>query len=240
MNRRFWLLAICATAALVACSESQQARGIRATSGFLGEDYPLLKEGEGEEALMVYRREGADWAAYKQLWLAPVSIWAAEESSFADFSPADRQQLADRFYALVHEELEKDYKMVSAPGAGVLDVQIALTDAERSNSTLDTVSTVLPQALVVSSLTGLVTGKPAFVGEAQAEVKITDGGSGDLLGAAVDRRVGGKSIAGSTSSWSDVESALQYWAQRLRYRLCTERSGADCVKPGTEQPAQTG
>ncbi|MFZ2100011.1 MAG: DUF3313 domain-containing protein, partial [Oricola sp.] len=193
-----------------------------------------LAEGEGDEALLIYRKEGADWPAYKQVRLAPVTIWAAEESSFEDFSPAERQQLADRAYALAYEELAKDYEMVSVPADGVLDIQIALTDAEKSNATLDTVSTVLPQALVVSSLTGLVTGKPAFVGEVQAEIKIADGGDGDLLAAAVDRRVGGKSIAGSTGSWSDVEAAFQYWAQRLRYRLCNERGGADCVAPGQE------
>lgn len=165
----------------------------------------------------------------------PVTIWAAEESSFQDFSPADRQQLADRFYALVHDELAKDYQIVAAPAAGVLDIQIAITDAERSNPTLDTVSSVLPQALVVSNLTGLVTGKPAFVGEAQAEIKLSDGGTGDMLAAAVDRRVGGKSISGSTDSWNDVDEAFQYWAKRLRYRLCNERGGADCVAPGQEK-----
>lgn len=235
MTHKLLAFALCATAALGACAESQQARDVTATSGFLADSYPLLAEGEGDEALLIYRKEGVDWPAYKQVRLMPVTIWAAEESSFQDFSPADRQQLADRFYALVHDELAKDYQIVAAPAAGVLDIQIAITDAERSNPTLDTVSSVLPQALVVSNLTGLVTGKPAFVGEAQAEIKLSDGGTGDMLAAAVDRRVGGKSISGSTDSWNDVDEAFQYWAKRLRYRLCNERGGADCVAPGQEK-----
>jgi hypothetical protein len=237
MTHKLLVLAFSVMVALGACAESQQARDVTATSGFLAESYPLLAEGKGDEALLVYRREGVDWTSYKQVRLMPVTIWAAEESSFQDFSPADRQQLADRFYALVHDELAKDYELVGTPAAGVLDIQIAITDAEKSNPTLDTVSSVLPQALVVSNLTGLVTGKPAFVGEAQAEIKLADGGTGDLLAAAVDRRVGGKSISGSVDSWNDVETAFQYWAQRLRYRLCTERGAVDCVAPGQE-PAQ--
>jgi len=237
MTQKLLVFAFCATTALGACAESQQARDVTATSGFLADSYPLLTEGKGDEALLIYRKEGVDWSAYRQVRLTPVTIWAAEESSFQDFSPADRQQLADRFYALVHEELAKDYEIVTAPATGVLDIQIAITDAEKSNPTLDTVSSVLPQALVVSNLTGLVTGKPAFVGEAQAEIKLADGGTGDLLAAAVDRRVGGKSLSGSTDSWTDVETAFKYWAERLRYRLCTERGATDCVVPG-EPPAQ--
>jgi hypothetical protein len=234
MMHKLLVLALGAMVALAACAESQQARDVTATSGFLAESYPLLAEGKGDEALLIYRKQDVDWSSYKQVRLTPVTIWAAEESSFLNFSPADRQQLADRFYALVHDELAKDYEIVGIPAAGVLDIQIAITDAEQSNPTLDTVSSVLPQALVVSNLTGLVTGKPAFVGEAQAEIKLADGGTGDLLAAAIDRRVGGKSISGSTDSWNDVEAAFQYWAQRLRYRLCTERGGTDCVAPGPE------
>jgi hypothetical protein len=108
---------------------------------------------------------------------------------------------------------------------------MALTDAEQSNPGLDTVSTVMPMGLAASTLTGVVTGKPSFVGEAQAEGRVLDGGSGELLAAAVDRRVGGKSIEGSVDSWGDVDAALQHWAQQLRYRLCTQRGAGGCVPP---------
>jgi hypothetical protein len=217
--------------ALGACAETQQARETETTSGFLGSAYPMLQEGGAGQALLVYGRQGVNWGAYDRVFLAPVTIWAAEASSFSDFSPADRQKLADRLYAVVHGELSKDYTMVAAPAAGVLDVQLALTDATRSNPSLDTVSTVLPAGLAASTLTGMVTGKPAFVGEAQAEGKILDGGDGQLLAAAVDRRVGGKSISGSVNSWDDVDAAFRYWAQQLRYRLCTDRGAGGCIPP---------
>ncbi|MGH8517645.1 MAG: DUF3313 family protein [Panacagrimonas sp.] len=69
--------------------------------------------------------------------------------------------------------------------------------------------------------------------EASAEFKITDAQTGELLGAGVDRRAGGKTLKKGFSSWADVEGAFQYWAERLRYRLCKERGGADCVAPET-------
>lgn len=231
MKPGFWALVFSVAALLAACAPSQQAREAEPTSGFLGSTYPMLRQGGAGEALLVYRRDGVDWASYRQVHLAPVTIWATDASTFKDISPADRQALANRFYAVTYAELEKDYQMVSAPAPGVLDVQMAITDAKQSNPTLDTVSTVVPMGLAASTLTGVVTGKPTFVGEAQAEGRILDGGSGALLAAAVDRRVGGKSIEGSVDSWSDADAALQYWAQQLRHRLCVERGAGGCVPP---------
>jgi uncharacterized protein DUF3313 len=63
---------------------------------------------------------------------------------------------------------------------------------------------------------------------AQAEAKVTDGTNGQLLAAAIDRRVGGKSVSGTTDSWDDVHAAFEYWAKQLRYRLCTESGRQGC------------
>jgi hypothetical protein len=220
----------CAVALIAGCAASQQARDVE-TSGFLGSDYGLLREGQENEALLVYRNPSANWAAYDKIKLDPVTIWAGEGSGFEDFSQPDRQALADSFYSAIHQELATDYQMVDALGPGVLHVQVALTDAQTSNPTLDTISSIVPQALILSEAKGLVTGKPGFVGEASGEARIADGATGEVLAAAVDRRVGGKSLGGSTDSWNDVRQSFEFWAQQFRYRLCTERGGADCQAP---------
>ena len=220
----------CAVALIAGCAASQQARDVE-TSGFLGNDYGLLGEGQENEALLVYRNPSANWAAYDKIKLDPVTIWAGEGSGFEDFSQPDRKALADSFYSAIHQELATDYQMVDALGPGVLHVQVALTDAQTSNPTMDTISSVVPQALLISEANGLLTGKPGFVGEASGEPKIADGATGELLAAAVDRRVGGKSLGGSTDSWNDVRQSFVFWAQQFRYRLCTERGGTDCQAP---------
>ncbi|MGH6897036.1 MAG: DUF3313 domain-containing protein [Geminicoccaceae bacterium] len=225
------IVGLCALALLGGCAASQQARNVE-TSGFLGDDYALLREGKAGEALLVYRNPDADWAAYDKLKLDAVTIWAGEGSAFEDFSEPDRQTLADTFYALLNDELSKDFQMVDELGPDVLHVQVAITDAQTSNPTLDTISSVVPQALLLSQAKGLVTGKPGFVGEASVEAKVTDGQTGELVGAGVDRRVGGKSVTGApTDSWDDVRQAYRYWAQQFRYRLCTERGDTDCTPP---------
>ena len=216
---------------LAGCAASQQARDVQ-QSGFLGQDYERLRPGEEGEALLVYRNPEVDWTSYDKIKLDPVTIWAGEDSEFEDFSQPQRQELADTLYTMVAEELSQDFQMVDEPGPGVLQVQVAITDAQASTPTMDTISTVVPQALLLSQDKGLVTGKPGFVGEASAEFRATDGQTGELVAAGVDRRVGGKSVGGApTDSWDDVREAYRYWAKQLRYRLCTERGATDCMSP---------
>ena len=216
---------------LAGCAASQQAREVQ-QSGFLGQDYERLRPGEEGEALLVYRNPEVDWTSYDKIKLDPVTIWAGEDSEFEDFSQPQRQELADTLYTMVAEELSQDFQMVDEPGPGVLQVQVAITDAQTSNPTMDTISTVLPQALLLSQANGLATGKPGFVGEASVELRATDGQTGELVAAGVDRRVGGKSVSGApTDSWDDVREAYRYWAKQLRYRLCTERGATDCMSP---------
>jgi Protein of unknown function (DUF3313) len=216
---------------LAGCAASQQARDVQ-QSGFLGQDYERLRPGEEGEALLVYRNPDAPWSSYNKIKLDPVTIWAGEGSDFEDFSQPERQDLADTLYTMVNEELSQDFQMVDQPGPGALQVQVAITDAQTSSPTMDTISTVLPQALLLSQAKGLVTGKPGFVGQASVEVKAADGETGELFTAAVDRRVGGKSVSGApTDSWDDVREAYRYWAKQLRYRLCTERGATDCAPP---------
>lgn len=212
------------------CAPTKQARDTGA-SGFLGTDYARLKEGGDGQALLVYRDASTDWTRYEKVRLDPVTIWTAGESAFEGISAADRQMLADDLYTAVHKELSQDYQLVDELGPGVMRIQLALTDAEASSPVMDTISTVVPLGLAISQTTGLITGKPTFVGETQAEAKVTDGETGALLAAAIDRRVGGKSISGSVDSWDDVHAAFEYWAKQLRYRLCSERGAQKCQNP---------
>ena len=96
--------------------------------------------------------------------------------------------------------------------------------------TLDTVSTYWPIGRVRSEAAGGVTGKPSFVGEAAFEGKMTDAITGKLLGAAVDRRVGGKSIK-NFGDWTDVKAASKLWSKNITFRLCTLRGDVDCQEP---------
>ena len=100
------------------------------------------------------------------------------------------------------------------------------TDATVATPGLRTISTVIPQARVLNTLKSAATGTYAFVGGAQAEMKLTDAVSGQLLTEAVDRRVGGGAIeAAAQWQWSDAENTMQAWATQLTERLSSWTSG---------------
>ena len=219
---------------LVGCAATKQARDVEQT-GFLGDMYPLLQEGKEGEALLVYKPGKIDHARaahYTRILLDPVTIWRGEKSKMEGLSQEQLQTLADHFYSLLYVNLKEDFEMVERPGPNTLRLQVAITKVEESMVVLDTVSSIVPSAAALSALKGLATGKPAFVGEASIEAKLSDAQTGKLLAAIADRRVGGKKLdAELFDSWSDVNAILDYWAKLTRFRLCEARAGTDCVMP---------
>lgn len=215
--------------ALLACGVTRQARDVK-YSGFLG-DYSILTPGPEGGAKLVYQNPNADIKSYDKILLVPVTIWAGEGSAMNDLSPEDRKMVADRLYSVVHERLAKDYTMVQQPEPRTMRIAIALTAADRSYPVMDTISTIVPIGLGVSTLKAIATGKPAFVGEASVELRATDSQSGTILFEAIDSRVGTKNPSAVWDKWEDVDAAFTYWADRMGYKLCTERGATGCVAP---------
>jgi len=214
---------------LTGCAVTRQARSVE-KSGFLG-DYSQLKPGPDGGALLVYKNPASDIKRYDKVLLDPVAIWTKSGSELSELSKEDRTRIVNHLYTLLQMRLAKDYKLVTTPEPGTLRIAVAITDADSSNPTLDTVSTLLPVGLAVSTLKAVATGKPASVGDASAEMKVTDATSDDVIYAAVDRRFGTKNPTGLFNRWEDVDSAMAYWADRAAFRLCTDRGDANCVAP---------
>ena len=220
------------------CAATQEAKSVE-KSGFLG-DYSLLKEGERStfhqgaenQALLIYKNPAADWRKYRKVQLDPVTVWMSQkDSQLKDVSVEDRQRLATLLWSKLDEQLRKDYQMTGQAGQDVMRVQVAITEAESSNAVLDTVTSVIPQTRLLSGMVSLGRGVSLFTGSSSVEFKLTDTETGTILAEAVDRRGGTKSLRGVTNSWNDVEEGYRYWAEKLRYRLCQERKGMECVEP---------
>ncbi len=237
MKYRNWQFALLAILVLSGCSASKQARSVE-HSGFLGGLYTQMQEGKEGEALLVYHNPKADKVPkgyYTKILLDPVLVYRGLSSHTVGVPQEEAQLAADTFYALIHENLSKDYDMVKKPGPNTLRFQIAIVGLEKSNPTLDVISSVPAPYNVLglsSALTNLSTGKALFKGEVAIEMKVSDGHSGELWYAGVDRRVGGNALnAESFNSWGDVHAAFKYWAEITRYRLCQSREETKCVKP---------
>lgn len=215
------------------CAQTKQARDVESKelTGFLG-DYSGLREGADDQALLRYVKPGVDFRQYSKVIVDPVTIWTNPASDLAKLSSTERRALADRFYAHLVTEISKSTAVTSQPEYGTIRIQVALTDAEKSRAVLDTVSTIVPVGLAASTVKELFTGQAAFTGSTGMEIKVSDAVTGDVLAAAVDKRVGKKSLGLSTfSQWGDTDSAMEYWAQLISYRICQYRGQMSCVAP---------
>jgi hypothetical protein len=66
----------------------------------------------------------------------------------------------------------------------------------------------------------MATDSYAFVGSAEAEMKVTDSVSGVVLAEAVDERAGGMGLkSAATFQWGDAQNGMDYWAERIPKRL---------------------
>lgn len=201
-------------------------------SGFLT-DYSLLTETDstipgdaGPRPSLRYINPEADWADYRKVLIDPITFFASKDVE----PPREVQLLLNYFWAELREELKQDYELVDTPQAATMRITIALTRAGERKVKLDTISIYVPISRALVEMQGIKKGKPAFVGYAKVEAKITDAETGNLLAAAMDKRVGGKTFK-DFDSWSDVKAAMDYWAKLIVFRLCLLRGANDCIPP---------
>ncbi|MCZ6678103.1 MAG: DUF3313 domain-containing protein [Candidatus Poribacteria bacterium] len=188
-------------------------------SGFL-EDYSILKQGGEGEASLVYWDQNTNFSAYDKVIVDPVTVWLGAGSNLNNVSPKERQQLANEFHAAIVKKLGEDYRIVKEAGPGTMRVRVALTDAQESNPTLDTISTYIPQARLLQTIVTMGSDTAGFVGEASAEGEVRDAETGALLAAGVDRRAGTKSLGdGTFDSWDDARKAFEAWADQFSANL---------------------
>jgi hypothetical protein len=203
---------------VTACATTRQSRGTGDASGFLG-DYSNLREGEKGEPQLIYIRPDVDWAGYDSIHIESVTIWRDEKTE--DVPEEEQQILTDFFYHALHTELSKDYKMVDEPGPNVLNLRAALTEAKGSKAVLNTITSVIPQLRLLTTIVGMSAGTSVLVGKAGLEGEITNSMTGERLMAALDQRQGTRAMRGGVKTWSDVKLATEFWAERLRGRLAT-------------------
>jgi hypothetical protein len=189
-------------------------------TGFLGNDYSLLTPpaaGSDQEAMLRYVNPNANWGSYSKIMIAPVTYWAADDSKV---SAADQQALCNYLYGVLTRDIAKTFVVVDQPDPGVIKLSAALTDATSAVPVLRSVSVVVPQARALSMIKMAATGTYAFVGSAQGAIKLNDSMSGQLLAAAVDKRVGGTSVTNvAVWQWGDAEHAMDFWGNLIDQRL---------------------
>jgi Protein of unknown function (DUF3313) len=186
-------------------------------TGFLGPDASKLAPGPEGGAALVWINPDAQWSSYTKIQLMPVEFWAAADSKV---SQSDQQVLTEYFYNALQTNLSKSFTLVDQPGPGVMTLKVALMDATTAVPGLRTISVIVPQARVLNLAQSMATDSYAFVGSAEAEMKLNDSVTGALLAEAVDQRAGGMGLKSAASfEWGDAQNGMDYWAQKIPNRI---------------------
>lgn len=227
--RRAIVLATLFSIMLTACSTTVESKPKAAKSlesggqlpaavtSFFGADASRLRPRPEDKAALTYINPNAQWSKYTKIQLMPVEFWAAPDTKVSD---SDQQMLTSYMYNKLQADLSKNFTLVNRPGPDVMTLRLALMDATTAVPGLRSVSVIVPQARVLNGLQSLATGSYAFAGSAEAEMKLTDSSTNELLAAAVDERAGGMGIKSAASfRWGDAENVMDYWSERVSNRL---------------------
>src|SRR5262249_60473341 len=103
----------------------------------------------------------------------------------------DQQRLTNFLYTALDQELAKQFQVVDQDGPDVMKLQVAVTDLAAATAGLRTMTMVIPQARLLSTVKKGATGSDPFGGGAQGQVKLTDSVTGGGLVAGGDRPPGG-------------------------------------------------
>ncbi len=220
------LLALIALFA-VGCGGSYQARNVDLKPTLV--DASILKKGEGDQALYRYMKPDIQPGSYSKLIIDPVVVNKAGKLS--DKQREEFQKLANNAYTFLAREMGKDFTLVAEPGPGTARIQMAILDADSSSPVRNILTSLSPVGIGINLITYAATGSQSGVGDITVEFKTTDAQTGDLLAAALDKRVGGKNPEGTFDTWANANAALEYWAKRIRFVACDMRKGANCEKP---------
>jgi Protein of unknown function (DUF3313) len=208
------------------CSTTQRVtvRDEPGICAFLGEVCHELQPGAPGEAGLRWVNPTSDPTQYHQVTVEVVGFFGTDVSKNP---PADQERLTALFQQALTDALATKYRVVDQPAPGTVQLQVVILDAEVATPGLRSVSMVIPQARLLGTGYYAVSGTYPFVGGGQAACKATDAVTGQVLGAAVDRRVGGGALQTAAQwQWGDAENAIKAWSQLLADGMYAYTSGA--------------
>ncbi len=196
---------------LAGCATTKQQNVVFLGSGIELQSVP------GHPSLLEWSSRPGVLSDYHAFLFEPVVVSLGKAAADNQGSPEELQALSAHLRTAFSEELVRGgYRVVDAPGAGVLRVRAALTQ----------LTPVDPSKNVAAKVVGTVIGVGLFlptvdIGEASVEVDMRDCMTGARVAAFADHKVGRSYFSGLSAyrRWGDVESAFGAWAREFRGRL---------------------
>lgn len=235
----------------LALSVAMASRADEEFSGFLS-NYEQLQPVPGYVADWVYLVPDSSerFAQYDALMIDQPEVFIAPDSKYKGMKPDDLKALADSFRAAVAEELVGAYRIVDAPGPGVLYLRFATTDLQlkKKKNLLDftpigAVTNVVPgvkqvkEAIRNAAIEDLA--KRISLIEVTVEAEVLDSLTGERIAALIEqlgqRKDRESDLEQEATSWDEVDGVVRAFARRLACGLDNARlepgQRGECRKP---------
>ena len=184
-------------------------------SGFLN-DYSILKPSAKDKHTMGYTTPGVDWKKYNSVMVDKVLVITPDSGQKTDAKLL--VAIADKFEALIKQEISKKFTVVDHAGEGTIRLQAAITSVYASYDDMKAYQ-YIPIAAAVTGV-ARASGAENKYARVMTEIKLVDSVNGQLLGQAVDLKGDEeKPVKDSGVTLEDVVSILEQWAQRITNRL---------------------
>jgi len=183
-------------------------------SGFL-ENYSGLQPDSDRTGAKIYRKVGTSLGKYDKIALEPIEIWYHPKSKYKGIDPDQMKAVTGAFYGAIVDALEPKYPVVDKPGAGVLQVRLAVTNVNLKKKKRGLLS-FTPIGLAVTAAKDAA-GKRISMAGATLEAELFDAQTGERIGALVDLKP--QDSSQEKPSWDSIENTLKFYAKRFRARL---------------------
>lgn len=187
----------------VAGCETTTKQEVKAEDYKFVNDVSGLKRMPDEEGVIVYDREGVDFAAYDKFIMDPVKVVYTNEE-MRNLDQEKLKEIQEYFVTSFTKKLEEGgYEVVKTPSEGTMQIQIAIVDLQVPSAAYNAVQIVgSPVAVTVGSIT--------------IEAAFRDASTKRLESVAVAQRRGDRLSGTPWSNWSDVQDSVDAWAEEFR------------------------
>jgi hypothetical protein len=193
VNRLFVFLIIITLATITGCAEKTLQR-----TGFLSMYTRLDSTPEGNLRYVNMNRLGI----YSKFIIEPVVFRLYNVPVGKRPDMRTRTELSNYMYQAIVKAMQERYMVVSQPAPQVARVRVAITDIDKSLSSLN----VLP----ASKLSGI------GLGGVSMEAEVIDAITGEQIGAVVQSKKGNRVSTAGLNEWGDAHAVMDEWAQRFR------------------------
>jgi hypothetical protein len=174
-------------------------------SGFL-DDYSKLKPNPVVEDALYYQDPSRSLREYDKFMLDPVIVHFAPNAKGTAVDPAKLKTLTDYCRDEAVKALSERYRVVDAPGPGVLRPRAALTDIKKTMPAMN----IHP----ATKLSGV------GLGGASMEAEALDSQTGERVFAVVDTRQGDRlAIAAGLDPLGHAKQVIRHWIERFVKRV---------------------